>query len=606
MSRLRLALLFLLLIAPAASAGASQVGGRVSPDGAEELACDLPGAEHLKNTGGLGPRGPGTGAGLCVFTSLEHSGRWQNAEALRGLQQKMTHEEGGGWPEKVDKMLAKYAPDVEYVQYTGADPSLLRLALRTGRMPAVTYGYSPRYGGRVAHMVNLVHLSDKWAAVLDNNFPGEDKYEWMAPDEFLRRWKMGGGGWAVVLLAPPPPPVPINVSASDGPGEAPRPPPPGRPVIGGWGGGGCPTGGPVGPSFPLLPLLPADPEPAYEWRAFPDDDSQVALWKGGRQVGGYDFARGCYAERRPDGTWGPRGAACPVPPPEPPASFLAREGAALCGCCDGCPCGRVCRCRQRGARCRPCCVCVRRDAEEAGAEVAVQNFGLRPELIPADDRYWLNGRPVPPARARAAVARGGSLADDSGKWRLAVIGTAEECRRVTDDLRDHPALAAWKDRLLVQAYRATAWAVTGVGLPAGGHPTVVLADAPGDGNKARVLHRQDDYDGGAEALAVALRRADPSYDPRKDPDLRRPHPDAPPAGPGRRCPVRDLSAPWCAALVALAWALRRYAPHLRALAAGLRARLRPAPPPPMIDPALLARLLQQLEGSKPHEPAPPR
>jgi hypothetical protein len=39
-------------------------------------------------------------------------------------------------------------------------------------MPAVTYGYSPRYGGRVAHMVNLVHLSERWAAILDNNFPG--------------------------------------------------------------------------------------------------------------------------------------------------------------------------------------------------------------------------------------------------------------------------------------------------------------------------------------------------------------------------------------------------------------------------------------------------
>jgi hypothetical protein len=59
-------------------------------------------------------------------------------------------------------------------------------------------------------MVNLVHFSAKWAAVLDNNFPGETNYEWMSPAEFTRRWKLGGGGWAVFLLSPPPPPPPAN------------------------------------------------------------------------------------------------------------------------------------------------------------------------------------------------------------------------------------------------------------------------------------------------------------------------------------------------------------------------------------------------------------
>lgn len=186
----------------------SQVGGRTSPDGAEQIQIDLPGKEQLKNVGGR------DGAGLCVFTSLEHSGRWQNVEQLTGFQSKMKKEEGGGWPEKVDKMVSKYAPGITYLQYQGNDPTLLKLALKTGRMPAVTYGYSPRYGGsgRIAHMVNLVHFSDKWTAVLDNNFPGENNYEWMAPVEFVRRWKLGGGGWAVFLLAPPPPPAPAPAS----------------------------------------------------------------------------------------------------------------------------------------------------------------------------------------------------------------------------------------------------------------------------------------------------------------------------------------------------------------------------------------------------------
>jgi hypothetical protein len=62
-------------------------------------------------------------------------------------------------------------------------------------MVGVTYGYSPRYKSKISHMVDCVHFTDKWAAVLDNNFPGEDQYEWMAPDEFLSRWKQVNGGW---------------------------------------------------------------------------------------------------------------------------------------------------------------------------------------------------------------------------------------------------------------------------------------------------------------------------------------------------------------------------------------------------------------------------
>ena len=197
-------LLFLLLLNLSGFFADSQIGGRTSPDGVEALVCDLPALEHLKNTGGS------DGAGLCVFTSVEHCARWQNEESLRGFQQKMRKEPGGGYPEKLDRMMARYCPNTAYLQYTGADSSLLKLALHTGRMPAVTYGFSPRYGNRIAHMVNLVHFSDRWACILDNNFPGEDKYEWMKPAEFERRWTLGNGGWAVFLLNPPPPHIPTQ------------------------------------------------------------------------------------------------------------------------------------------------------------------------------------------------------------------------------------------------------------------------------------------------------------------------------------------------------------------------------------------------------------
>jgi hypothetical protein len=79
-------------------------------------------------------------------------------------------------------------------------------------MACVTYGYSPRYGLQtIAHMVCCAKFSGKYAVVLDNNFPGEDSYEWMSLAEMLKRVKHpSGSGWVFVWLAPSPPPVPHN------------------------------------------------------------------------------------------------------------------------------------------------------------------------------------------------------------------------------------------------------------------------------------------------------------------------------------------------------------------------------------------------------------
>ena len=102
-----------------------------------------------------------------------------------------------------------------FLNYEGGDLELLKLACRTGRMPAVTYSHSPsgRYGGgRIAHMVNLVHADDRYFAVLDNNYIGSNQIEWMTPEEFRRSWTGLGGGWAVILLAAPPPPSPTGAN----------------------------------------------------------------------------------------------------------------------------------------------------------------------------------------------------------------------------------------------------------------------------------------------------------------------------------------------------------------------------------------------------------
>lgn len=193
------------------------------------IQLDLPWPLHMKNRGGNdrgpgNPRGePGKGAGLCVFTSVEHAARWQNVAVLHGLQEWMTRQPGGGWPDRVKKVIAKVSkeqgvPEPEYLQVESNDLEILRLAVRTGRMPAVTYAYSPtgRYGGaKIAHMVSLVAAGAGkgpdgrgWWAVLDNNFPGT--IEWMSEAEFSRAYRGMGQGWTVLLLPPGPPPAPTN------------------------------------------------------------------------------------------------------------------------------------------------------------------------------------------------------------------------------------------------------------------------------------------------------------------------------------------------------------------------------------------------------------
>jgi hypothetical protein len=188
--------------------GEMKEGGDTSPSGVE-IQCDLPAALRKQNVGGR------DGAGLCVFTSIMHASRYQNEKRLWNFQADMQKELGGGYPDKVDKMIAKYGPGTKYIQHEGGDLDFLYQALMTGRMVSVTYdGRDPRYGRqRIAHMVNLVHLdppekSPRYAGILDNNFTKE--VLWMTVEEFKSRWLGNSGGWAVVLLAPRPPLAPRN------------------------------------------------------------------------------------------------------------------------------------------------------------------------------------------------------------------------------------------------------------------------------------------------------------------------------------------------------------------------------------------------------------
>lgn len=199
---------------PAAPVGALVAGPR-HPDGTE-IACDYPGDRHRKNTASKG-------LGLCVFTSIHHAADWQAADVLLEFPRWLIERgiPGGGHPAKVAELIPRLckergAPVPDYLQIESNDLEVLAAACAGGRMPCVTYAFSPtgRYSGRrIAHMVNLVHLDERWAVVLDNNHPGDAQYEWMGHADFLRAYSGGRTGWAVILLDPPPPMPPHDAGA---------------------------------------------------------------------------------------------------------------------------------------------------------------------------------------------------------------------------------------------------------------------------------------------------------------------------------------------------------------------------------------------------------
>lgn len=211
-------------------------------------------------------------------------------------------------------------------------------------------------------------------------------------------------------------------------------------------------------------LLAAAPARAgYEWRPFADEPAQVGLWRDGVQVGAYHLVEDYYRPLDPlTRQWGPRGA----PPVSPPA----------------------------------------------------RNFGLVTERLGSGEHFRLNGKEV--SRLDVQRVLGGDkdarIPDDARRLHLTVIGSPAEREKVISDLKTHPALAPWRDKLAVQGYEPGHWAVVRQGFQAGGRPTLYIQAADGT-----VLHRQDDYQGGADALAEALRRADPAYRPEQDPDRRR-------------------------------------------------------------------------------------
>lgn len=210
----------LLMIAEPAYAQKSFINGIVH--GNDTITVDLPGSQQFQNIGSKIPSGPKRDhLGMCVFSAIEMSALACGLEQMRGWRNWCAEKyEGGGWPEKVDLCLrdwftAKGIPPIPYIQYEGKDPaSFMALCEKTRRPFGMTYGYSPRYGGRsIQHMVTGVMFRNNYGVVLDNNFPGEDRYEWVERDEFIRRTIYPNkSAWLFAWLPPAPPLSPRNPS----------------------------------------------------------------------------------------------------------------------------------------------------------------------------------------------------------------------------------------------------------------------------------------------------------------------------------------------------------------------------------------------------------
>lgn len=187
-------------------------GPPVVPETKAPAQASIPARYWTKNVGGR------DGAGLCVFTSIQHSAVRQNVPFFADFQAWMRSKPGGGYPQKVDAMIREKCekagkPIPPYLQIKNNDLEILRQACKSGRMPAVTYCVSAtgRYGGqRIAHMVSLIHADEKWFGILDNNYVGADQIEWLNEEEMRRTYTGMGGGWSFIWLNEGPPPTPSN------------------------------------------------------------------------------------------------------------------------------------------------------------------------------------------------------------------------------------------------------------------------------------------------------------------------------------------------------------------------------------------------------------
>jgi hypothetical protein len=167
--------------------------------------CDAPGIlapeikkEHptvnlpldLRQSNWRGPRGEGSCTWATMVSLLRWQARYRTADWIR------QNCGDGEWPGDMAERLDNAA--VRYAYVTNGDVRFLEWACRTRRGCGITI-----MGG--GHMVALVYLDDKWAALLDNN--AVEKYIWIPRETLIAEWK-ASLGWAITPIYTPAAPLP--------------------------------------------------------------------------------------------------------------------------------------------------------------------------------------------------------------------------------------------------------------------------------------------------------------------------------------------------------------------------------------------------------------
>jgi hypothetical protein len=134
------------------------------------------------------------GEGSCVHATMISLFRWQGR--LNTAERWRKTYGNGEWP---GNLAAKFDREgVRYAYVENGDVRFLEWSCRTRRGCGITV-----MGG--AHMVALVHLDEKWAAILDNN--NVSKFTWVPRETLIAEWK-ASYGWAVAPIYTPAAPLP--------------------------------------------------------------------------------------------------------------------------------------------------------------------------------------------------------------------------------------------------------------------------------------------------------------------------------------------------------------------------------------------------------------
>lgn len=153
----------------------------------------------------------------------------------------------------------------------------------------------------------------------------------------------------------------------------------------------------------------------------------------------------------------------------------------------------------------------RKAEEEAEARKrgATKNYGIDTSRLSKRERWDANS-PEAIRFVRESKAKGDQHHAD--RCYVTVIGTVEECRAASNDWKTSAEYDGLREKAWFQEFRPGQWQVRDdLGYHATGTPTVLVQKSDGE-----VVLRENSYRGPG-AIATALRKADPSYKPERDP-----------------------------------------------------------------------------------------